>query len=110
MSNYIVVSNGLLKREKPNTLPIVEFKNYKYLGCTRHNVEKKEVLEEAIINPIHDVPQITVEQIIEDLNVVFGNRSREDEARGNTPHDRWMRSEITDIEYLDIISERDEHV
>ena len=150
MSNYIVVNNGLLKREKPNTLPIVEFKNYKYDDtiynkyCKSNEVEVKDTIaaksrragfiNTITINDIREVFDLVVPRFednplsqqlvldttpsrIEDGWVYTIDLARTENLSDSvstieylTPEEMLRRNMITDIEYLDIISERDEHV
>lgn len=81
MSNYIVVNNGLLKREKPNTLPIVEFKNYKYDDtiynkyCKSNEVEVKNNVA-AKSRRAGFINTITANHIREAMQYLYENREQ----------------------------------
>lgn len=105
MSNYIVVQNGLLKKEKPNTLPIVEFKSgdrrYTYMGILPNPNKTPEKipmiygtggevpgvsegvfqiqmdqLQRGDMIPYNPSHNITREHIEEAFNYVFNNNPR----------------------------------
>lgn len=116
MSNYVVVYNGLLKREKPANLPIVEFKDYRYKGMV-DTLKKPLETVEVPRQPLHVEP-LTIERIRQAIEEVYRTEivpvvelvpvlDPTEEPQDDSPLARYRRGEITDVEYLDIISEDD---